>query len=123
MTTVALKPDVADQIEKLAQETHSNAEAVVDHALRAYLAQRRHEKIRAEMQTFEHQRDALLAQYRGEYVAMHEGQVIDHDRDLRTLYLRVFARLGHVPVLLKQVTDEAQQELVFRSPRFLRGPA
>ena len=49
---------------------------------------------------------------------MHQGTVIDHDLDLRTLHLRVFAQLGHTSVLLKQVTPEAERELVFRSPRF-----
>ena len=49
------------------------------------------------------------------------GQVIDHDQDVRTLHLRVFNQLGRVPVLLKKVTSEPDRELVFRSPRFERG--
>jgi len=120
MLTVTLKPDIAEQIDRLAGETQTSTEVFVDRALRSYLAQFDREKIRAEMKAFEQLRGTLLAQHRGEYVAIHEGQVIDHDPHLRTLHLRVFARLGHTVVLLKRVTDEPERELVFRSPRFER---
>ncbi len=121
MLTVTLKPELADQIEELAHAAHTDAEAIVEKALRAYLTQYRREKIQAETLAFEEQRDTLLTQYGGEYVAFHEGKVIDHDTDLRALHLRVFAQLGHTPVLLKKVTDESEPELVVRSPRYIRG--
>lgn len=122
MLTITLKPDVAEQIRYLAGsgEAEVDTEAIVDKALRSYLTQLRREKIRAENEAFEQQHSALLTNYRSEYIAMHEGQVIDHDPDLRILHLRVFARLGHTPVLLKRVTVEPERELVFRSPRFER---
>ncbi len=63
----------------------------------------------------------LRKQYEGEYIAVHRGQVIDHDPDLRTLHLRVFAEIGHAVVLLKKVTNQPDRELVFRSPRLERG--
>ncbi|MFN8496419.1 MAG: DUF5678 domain-containing protein [Anaerolineae bacterium] len=121
MLTVTLKADIADQIEELAEAADANAEEIVDKALRSYLALYRRNKIRVETEAFEQQKDRLLDQYAGEYVAIHNGEVIDHDGDLRTLHLRVFARLGHTPVLLKQVARGAQTTLVFRSPRFERG--
>ena len=58
---------------------------MIDH-LRPY----QREKIRAETDAFHAQKTELLIQYAGEYVAMHQGAVIDHDLDLRTLHLRVF---------------------------------
>jgi len=54
-------------------------------------------------------------------VAVHDGRVIDHDSALRALHLRVYALLGHTPVLLKKVTDKPEREAVFRSPRFERA--
>ncbi len=122
MLTVTLKPDVAEQIRNLtgSGETGVDPEVIVDKALRSYLTQLRREKIRAESEAFERQLSVLLTRYRDEYVAVHEGQVIDHDPDLRTLHLRVFAQLGHTPVLLRKVTEETERELVFRSPRFQR---
>ena len=121
MATINLKPDLAEQVELLASKSQTSAEAFVDKALRSYLVQFRREKIQAETEAFKQQREELLAKYSGQYVAVHNGQVIDHDQDLRTLHLRVFDQLGHLPVLLKQVTNEPDHELVFRSPRFERG--
>ena len=121
MLTVNLKQDIANQILSLVGENQASIKAFVDKALRAYLAQLRREKIRAETEAFTQQRQELLAKYAEQYIAMHDGQVIDHDPDLRILHLRVFDQLGQTPVLLKKVTDQPGQEWVFRSPRFERG--
>ena len=93
----------------------------MEKAIHAYIAQTRREKIRRETEAFNEQFETLLAMYPGQYVAIHNGQVIDHDPVLRTLHLRIFNRLGHTPVLLKQVTTDAERELVFRSPRYIRN--
>jgi diadenosine tetraphosphatase ApaH/serine/threonine PP2A family protein phosphatase len=121
MPTITLEPDVAAQVESLAAHSQVSREAVVDKALRAYFSQYRREKIRAEQRVFDQQRAQLLVDYPGQYVAMHNGAIIDHDADLRTLHLRVYARLGHTPVLLKLVTDTPERDLVFRSPRLVEG--
>ncbi len=121
MLTVTLKSDMAEELNSLANETQTAAGEIVERAVRQYLDRFRREKIHAETEAFHQQHRLILEQYRGEYVAMHEGHVIDHDLDLRALHLRVFDRLGHTPVLLKRVIDEPERELVFRSPRFVRG--
>lgn len=123
MLTITLQPDIEEQIIHLAHESQTPTDTIVDQALRAYMLHYRHEKIRSETVAFEQQRETLLRKYKGEYVAIHNSQMIDHDLDLRALHLRVFARLGRIPVLLKQVTDEPERELVFRSPRFERNKA
>lgn len=117
MTNITLKPELAKQIEFLAGKEQTSTEALVEKAIHAYIAQTRREKIRAETEAFNEQFETLLAMYADQYVAIHNGHVIDHDPDLRTLHLRVFDRLGQIPVLLKQVTTEPERELVFRSPR------
>ncbi len=118
--TITLEPDIAQQMTQIASDVESDVDTLVDQALRTYLRQYQHEKIRAEMVAFEAQKSMLLAQYAEQYVAMYQSNVIDHDFDLRTLHLRVFAKVGHKPVLLKKVTAEPERELVFRSPRFDR---
>jgi hypothetical protein len=120
MLTVTLKPDVAEQVRQLAKGAQTEADDIVDEALRSYLAQARREKLEAEARAFELQRTTLLALHPGEYVAIHSGQVIDHDPDVRALHLRVFAKLAHTPVLLKLVSESSDRELVMRSPRFER---
>ncbi len=118
METISIDPAVAEQILHLVDYSKTDVEVIVDRALRTYLAQSRHKKIRMETNAFERQREALLVKYAGQYVAIHEGRVLDHDSDLRTLHLRVFKQLGHTPVLLKRVTQESERDLVFRSPHF-----
>ena len=78
-------------------------------------------KMRNEKRAFAVQQMDLQQRYPGEYVAMHDGQVIDHDADLSALHRRVQASVGNVPVLLKQVNQPVDRELLLRSPRLERA--
>jgi hypothetical protein len=49
----------------------------------------------------------LLKTHRGQYVAIHEGQVVDSDKDDIALVSRVHDRVGYVPIHVGQVTEEA----------------
>ena len=120
MLTVTVKPDLAEQITHFTNGNQSTVEAFVNQAVREHLHEMARQKIRAETKAFEQQRDTLLANYLGQYVAVHDGQVIDHDPDLLTLHLRVFERLGDIPVLHKKVTTKPERDLVVRSRRFER---
>lgn len=60
----------------------------------------------------------LLRRYPDQYVAIHGGRVIDHDRDFDALARRVFARLGTRPVLMPKVTAE-ERVLAVPSPRLV----
>ena len=121
MTTISLDPDLIRQIENLSGKDNAAAQTFVEEAVRAYILHRQREKIRVETEAFMAQLESLQSQYLGQYVAMNQGEVIDHDPDLRTLHLRVYERLGRIPVLLKQVTDGPEPELYFRSPRLERN--
>lgn len=121
MTTVTLNPDLVQQIENLSSKKLVDTQSFVEKAVQAYLVQIRREKIRIETEAFEAQYETLKANYAGQYVAVHQGVVIDHDSDIRSLHLRVYEQVGRTPVLLKQVKDEPERELVFRSPRLERN--
>jgi len=120
MTTITLTPELVQQIENLSGKEPTDPQAFVTKAVRAYLNQMRREKIQAETEAFNAQYARLKEAHLGEYVTVHQGEVIDHDADLRTLHLRVYGRLGHTAVLLKQVTEESERDLTFRSPRLER---
>ena len=47
----------------------------------------------------------LLATHRGQYVAVHEGRVVDADADDIALVRRVHGRIGYVPIHVGLVTD------------------
>lgn len=55
------------------------------------------------------------AKYEGQYVAVHNHQLVDHDLDKIVLYKRVRARYGNTAVLI--MPAEGPQEIVIRSPR------
>lgn len=47
----------------------------------------------------------LLATHRGQYVAIHNGQVIESGRDLVDVALRAYAAVGRQPVYVDLVED------------------
>ena len=61
----------------------------------------------------------LTARYAGEYVAIYQGQLIDHDRDELALLRRLDAQYPNEVVLMKQVRPLPEPELRFRSPRLV----
>ena len=120
MLTITFKPEVAEQITMFANEKHTDPEAIVDDALRAHLLKLRREKIEIELAEFHKQKGSLLTQYRGEYIAMYQGKVIDHDQSLWAMHRRVFEKLGRVVILMKKVAEEPERVINVSSPRFGR---
>lgn len=45
---------------------------------------------------------------------MHEGQVVDHDLDFKTLYQRVRQQFEHTPVMITMVEETAEKSFVRR---------
>jgi len=121
MATIHLQPDLLERIEKLANERAMTPDKLVETTIRAYLRQAEREKIQAEIAAYRSMHPDLVRQYRGQYVAVHDGQVVDHDVDFQALHRRVRERFGRQAVLLRQVEEEVERELTFRSPRFERG--
>lgn len=117
MGVIDLSPHLLQQVERLAQWQKVTIETVAERAVSDYLDRLEWEKLEAEQAAFQAQLPALLATYPDQYVAIHEGQVIDHDVDLRALHSRVYARVGAIPVLLQKVTATPAPDILIRSPR------
>jgi hypothetical protein len=56
------------------------------------------------------------AKYEGEFVAVHNQELVDHDIDQNALYRRIRERYGNTAVLI--MPAEGPREIVTRSPRF-----
>lgn len=56
-------------------------------------------------------------QYQGQYVAIYQRKVVDHDPDRRALYIRVRKRFDATPVLLIPADWDAMPELTTHSIR------
>jgi hypothetical protein len=111
------EPELITRLEQLARERDTSAKSLLRLAVNQYLEDVGRKKIHAESQAFKAMHSELVKNYPGRYVAVHEGQVIDDDTDARRLYLRIREQFGSTPVLIRQVKDQPENELVFRSPR------
>ena len=73
-----------------------------------------------EQQAYERQREAILAQYEGEYVAVHGGKVVDHDVAEMELVKRIQKNYHPTDVVhIRLASRKPDTELLMRSPRFV----
>ena len=61
----------------------------------------------------------LVKTYLGKFVAVYQGQLIDHDEDVVTLSQRINENFPDEIVLIRHVEPVAGRILNMRSPRFL----
>ena len=117
MATITLQPDLAEQVTQMAEIAGIGVTDLINEAISGYLQRFSHEKIEAEAQAFERMHETLKEQYFGQFVAVHNGQMVDADADFETVFLRVQARFGRIPILIRRVSEKPTTELRFRSPR------
>lgn len=70
-------------------------------------------KWQREYEAFQHMLPQLLQTHRGQYVAVHEGRVIESGTDPVDVTFRALSRVGNVDVHVGHVTDEPKP--VYRS--------
>jgi hypothetical protein len=116
MATISLRSDLWERLKQAATLTHSSAEDLAEAAFNDYLERLAEQTITAESDAFVEMHSKLLQEYRGEYVAMHERRVVDSDADFEALFLRVQARFGQTPVLIRQITESPTPEYRARRP-------
>lgn len=71
----------------------------------------------SEKKTFWAMKEQLLDRYEGEYVAVYEGKVVDHDKDKLTLGLRVYGNHGYKPIYVQLVCRQGLPVKRLNSPR------
>ncbi len=82
---------------------------------------RQAEQVDREQRVYERRHSELLAQYRGRFIAMLHGQVIDSDTDRLALRRRVRKQHGDTPVFFTLVADDPIQTIWVRSPQIEIG--
>jgi Family of unknown function (DUF5678) len=120
MITVPIREDLYEPIQQLARQERVSIDTIVDKWLTRQLALEREQQIKEETNRFQEKHAELLNQYRGEFIAMQNGNVLDHGIDLRDLYLRVKRQYKNAPVLITQVTENPKPVYNMRSPRLAR---
>ncbi len=124
MTTLILeKSALVETLEQIATLRHTTATSLLHLAISEFLEKATQQKIKEEDAAFIKLHSQLVTQYLGRYVAIHNGEVVDNDTDVRALHLRIRQQFGRIPVLLRQVmTEKEPRDLIFRSPKFETRP-
>lgn len=70
-----------------------------------------------ERQAFLTMKESLLAEYRGRFVAVREGRVVESGHDQVAVALRAYERFGYVPIYVGLVSTEPQPSRRIPTPR------
>ena len=71
--------------------------------------------------TFLNLESALLQTHSGNFVAIHDGEVVDSDADEVQLGLRVYGKYGYVPIYFGLVSETPMPPVRVPSPRLRRA--
>ena len=120
-TVITLQKDLTKDLERLAAHQRVPPDEIIAIALRRYMRQVQEQKIQKEAEAFRAMHAELVKQYQGQIVAIHEGQVIDHDEDFEALHRRIRKQFGRTAILLRRVGPEPERVLTFRTPHLEQG--
>jgi hypothetical protein len=118
MAELPVSAETFKQLTKVAQEKESTAEALAEQVIRQFLEVETERKMAQEVEAFQVMHAQLLAQYPNHYVAIHQGQLVDHDPDQLALFLRIDERFADEVVLIRQVLPEVDPIYTIHSTRF-----
>lgn len=110
MTTPVVVPmddKLLDEMKQVTTELGVSLEDVFNDLARKYLREARRQKIDTEFSHYQAMHAQLKDQYYGQHVAIHNGELIDHDADYWQLVRRVRQRFGRIPILFTLVGDQA----------------
>ena len=118
MTSLQVSDELADEIRQEAEARGLPVEAFLRSAVRRErtLAERR--KIEQEQDWWLKQPLSERARYEGEFVAVHNQTLVDHDKDENSLRSRIRAKYGKTSVLI--MPAEGPREIRIFSPRLVR---
>ncbi len=80
----------------------------------------RWDKMRREAQFWRTAPEEIRKPYGADFVAVHNGEVIDHDSDRMALHRRIQRRFNDLPILITPAQASAPREFTVRGPRLER---
>ena len=114
MDAIILRPDLLEALEKNACVQTKSVSDLVNEAVARYLLDLQRAKLAEEIGAYENRHRELKKKYLGQWVAIHLGQLVDRDANRSELYRRVRERYGRTSVLIRQVREEAVEEIRWR---------
>lgn len=122
--TLEIPVELYERIERLAVLKDTPVAYVLEEALTLAIDQMEvaddHAKMDIEDAAYHAMHAELMENYAGQYVAIHNGRVVDADLDEMALYFRIDERFPDEAVLLKKVRELPEPDLWIRSPRLIR---
>ncbi len=112
--TLTIEPELYQRVEETTLIYHTEIGTLFNQAIRRYLWELDRRKISEETKRYYQCHAELKKHYLGQYIAMHQGEVVDHDVDFGTLCQRVQQQFGRVPIMMRQVEEVADHPLVRR---------
>jgi len=116
MELITLRFDLQERLALKAQEVAKSVSDLVNEAVERYLHEQQRRKLDEEVAVYERLHADLQQTHLGQWVAIHGGQLVDHDPDGATLYRRVRVNYGGISVLIRQVTAHPVEEVWVRTP-------
>ena len=103
MGIVLMEPALVKRVEQWGYQTNRPVEKILETAVQIYLDELEQDAIQAETQAFWKMHDDLLKTYPEQYIALYQGQVVAHDKDVSRLEERVRDQYDLLPVLIAPV--------------------
>lgn len=116
-TQVSLDANIVESLRQVAAEKGMTFDQALGESAQEYIRQARRIKLRREQEAYRAMHAELKQKYLGQSVAIHNGELVDHDVDALALLRRIRQRFGSAPVLFCEVEDKPDKEYVIRSPR------
>lgn len=117
MRNIAIEHELYQRVEKAAQEHQASVHQIVAEALHHYLWELDRRKISQESNAYHQRHPELKAQSLAQYIAMRDGQVVDHHSDFQVLRQRTRQRFGRAPMMITLVAETPEQPLFRRGFR------
>ncbi|MBI5566973.1 MAG: hypothetical protein HY870_18895 [Chloroflexi bacterium] len=112
MGEIVLHEPLASQLRHEAEAEGLPVEHLIEAALRQYRFQAQRKKLTAEAAWWQSVGPEMQAQFTGEFVAVHQRAVIDHDGDETALRQRVRARFPKTAVLIAPAQGRRELRMI-----------
>lgn len=123
--TVTIPHQLYKRVEYIAQKQRRNVNDVAKEMLEQGLLPLEAFPSKAEKErekdAFRQLHSALLEQYRGKYVAIYNGKLVDHDLNQAALVARIDKKYPNSFVLIRPVKQESEIVYEHRSVRWAQG--
>lgn len=123
--TIAIPDEMYHRVERIARLREQEiADVLLDSIVLAEgerAAEDEDSIVAKEEAAFKRLHPMLREKYLGQYVAIYQGKMIDHDPDQVALFLRTKKRHPDEFIWIAPVSEEPEETYVLRSPRFVEN--